>query len=659
MSHDDNDTKIEQLKATTTMKFEDFNEAVPSEEHEATLQMGAEMAERVAEASGGNINGTIDSSVPSKKGHPILKLLIIVVILAIVAGVVLFQKQGKDALLKYTPEQVTSLLTNNEDTLPTSNEDTEVALNNDLDSEIVQAAPDTTKVEKDFNPTEIIEKAVEDNSSEDVNLEMLEQQMKLLEDSNIDNIDDSIEAFNIEAKTVKENAVEEDTKANEVIDNTEEHAEDNTENNTENKTVVVNDTPAEETITDEIALAESIDSTTDTPKEQEIEDEELIIADQATEAVPLPTPEYKLTAIDQKIKKFIELYKIDSDKANTLAALIGQAAKENNLEALLVAAICAAESSFDPNVVSDSGKIGLMQLSAEDEANILTLSKGELSDGNLKDPAYNLKIGLWYIKFLQYYYKGDLKATLAAYEMGQKEYEALRRSGEDLPVSTERFNHNVHNVYKIISGQNPNNADRAFKKSVSTPKEVAPKQEEAVATESKPEVKQQAPAGSAKSNPVLRKIIGYSTTDEATIDNLEKLVIQRSNEKSFDPILVASIIMAESSFKADSISDSGKVGLLQIDPDRAQLMAKETGIAWSGTNELLNPDYNLELGIAYLSYCTVAFPNDFKAAILCFNAGEEVAKDPASAPDYTAGYLKNLKTYFRLWGATLPKGMKF
>lgn len=666
MSHDDdNDTKIEQtkgLRATRTMKFDDFKDSLPPnpefEEHEATLQMGEDTAERIAEASGGDINGTISPLQQTKRrGHPIIKLLVIVVILAIAGAAAFVYTQGKDALLGHLPEPLKTKVTSALDRFTpvvSSNQDveqepTEVSNsfdNGGLDSEIVQAAPEAP-VDDDFNPTEIIEKAVEDNSSEDVNLEMLEQQMRLLEDSNIDNIDESIEALN-------NTEVKEETEKPKAEDNLEMEADIAPD---KSDTSILDEKPAE--TTDEIALIENLDVNEQDSIEEDtavipdgsLDDGDLVIAEPSE--TPLPTPEYQLTATDQKIKKFIELYKINSSKANELAMLIGKAASENNLEALLVAAICAAESSFDPNVVSDSGKIGLMQLSNSDAKNIINLSKGELSSGDLKDPAYNLKVGLWYIKFLQYYYKGDLQATLAAYEMGQKEYEQLRRSGKELPVSTGRFNHNVHNVYKLISGQNPNNADKAFKNSISAPKEITSK-EAPVTAKAKP-----IQVSSVSSIPVLRKIIGYSTKDEAVINNLEKLVIERSNEKSFDPILIASIIMAESSFKPDSVSDSGKIGLLQIDPERAQRMAKETGMAWSGANELLNPDYNLELGIAYLSYCTVAFPKDFKAAILCFNAGEEVAKDPTSAPAYTAGYIKNLKSYFKLWGATLPKGMKF
>jgi hypothetical protein len=63
-----------------------------------------------------------------------------------------------------------------------------------------------------------------------------------------------------------------------------------------------------------------------------------------------------------------------------------------------------------------------------------------------------------------------------------------------------------------------------------------------------------------------------------------------------DPAFVLSVIQAESSFRADVVSSAGAVGLMQVMPATARVVAGRRVTA----KALLDPFLNLELGVKYL-----------------------------------------------------------
>ena len=96
-------------------------------------------------------------------------------------------------------------------------------------------------------------------------------------------------------------------------------------------------------------------------------------------------------------------------------------------------------------------------------------------------------------------------------------------------------------------------------------------------------------------------------------------VIEYSYEYGVAPELVLAVIKAESNFKADAISEKGAVGLMQIMPSTASYIAQKVG--YSCEIDLKNPDCNIALGCAYLSYLQTRF-EDKDVCICAYNAGE-------------------------------------
>ena len=76
----------------------------------------------------------------------------------------------------------------------------------------------------------------------------------------------------------------------------------------------------------------------------------------------------------------------------------------------------------------------------------------------------------------------------------------------------------------------------------------------------------------------------------------------------------------ESGFKPMAKSGKGARGLMQLMPSTAEWIANKNGIAYS-EELLVNAEYNLELGCAYLSYLSSRFDGKRNIAA-AYNAGE-------------------------------------
>ncbi|MBR6034083.1 MAG: lytic transglycosylase domain-containing protein [Clostridia bacterium] len=94
-------------------------------------------------------------------------------------------------------------------------------------------------------------------------------------------------------------------------------------------------------------------------------------------------------------------------------------ANEYNLDKLLVYAIIKAESNFDPNIVSNSGAIGLMQLMENTAKEIASqIEFNEYTKETLYEPDVNIMLGTKYFSNLVEYYNGNISMALTAYNAG-------------------------------------------------------------------------------------------------------------------------------------------------------------------------------------------------------------------------------------------------
>ena len=101
----------------------------------------------------------------------------------------------------------------------------------------------------------------------------------------------------------------------------------------------------------------------------------------------------------------------------------------------------------------------------------------------------------------------------------------------------------------------------------------------------------------------------------------EETIRAQAAEKRLDPALVAAVIYEESRFR-DQTSHAGARGLMQITPDTADFIAKDSGGVAFEQADLATPELNIAYGTYYLRYLLDRFDGDETLAIAAYNAGE-------------------------------------
>lgn len=91
--------------------------------------------------------------------------------------------------------------------------------------------------------------------------------------------------------------------------------------------------------------------------------------------------------------------------------------------------------------------------------------------------------------------------------------------------------------------------------------------------------------------------------------------------------LAYSIARQESAFNPRARSPANALGLLQLLPGTAKLMARKTGVKYSKAKLTSDPGYNARLGAAYLSEQLDNFSNSYILTFVGYNAGPGRAKD--------------------------------
>jgi len=94
-----------------------------------------------------------------------------------------------------------------------------------------------------------------------------------------------------------------------------------------------------------------------------------------------------------------------------------------------------------------------------------------------------------------------------------------------------------------------------------------------------------------------------------------------ARRNDLDPALVAAVIYAESRFDAQARSSHGAVGLMQLLPETAAQIARETGGVAFVPADLDDPRVNIRYGCYYLRTVLDRFGGDRVAAIAAYNAG--------------------------------------
>ena len=100
----------------------------------------------------------------------------------------------------------------------------------------------------------------------------------------------------------------------------------------------------------------------------------------------------------------------------------------------------------------------------------------------------------------------------------------------------------------------------------------------------------------------------------------EDIIRQQAKEKGVDAALIAAVIDTESKF-SDAESSAGARGLMQITPEAAQFIEKQSGGTSFKLSDLSDPEINIRYGTFLLKELLERYDGDTVAALAAYNAG--------------------------------------
>jgi soluble lytic murein transglycosylase len=100
----------------------------------------------------------------------------------------------------------------------------------------------------------------------------------------------------------------------------------------------------------------------------------------------------------------------------------------------------------------------------------------------------------------------------------------------------------------------------------------------------------------------------------------EDVIRQQAAEKHVDAALIAAVIYSESKF-SDQESSAGARGLMQITPEAAATIAKNSDATSFELNDLGDPEINIRYGTFLLREYLERYDGDEVAALAAYNAG--------------------------------------
>ena len=154
-------------------------------------------------------------------------------------------------------------------------------------------------------------------------------------------------------------------------------------------------------------------------------------------------PELGLEAVELGFREAPERFTewiAESMPQSRFGELILAVGRQYDLNPRLLAAIVAAESSFEPAARSEKGAMGLMQIMPA------TAHRFGVDPGGLYDPLVSLEVGARFLALLRERFAGDLALVLAAYNAGEATVE--RFGGVPPYRETQTYIERVQRIYR-------------------------------------------------------------------------------------------------------------------------------------------------------------------------------------------------------------------
>jgi soluble lytic murein transglycosylase-like protein len=127
--------------------------------------------------------------------------------------------------------------------------------------------------------------------------------------------------------------------------------------------------------------------------------------------------------------------------------------------------------------------------------------------------------------------------------------------------------------------------------------------------------------------------------------DLEPLIDHHSANQNLDPKLVRAVVQVESGYNHRARSNKGAIGLMQLIPATARLLA---------VDDPYDPDQNIRGGTTYLRRMIDRFNGSIEMALAAYNAGPEAVARYNGIPPYreTLDYVRRILSLYR--GTAVP-----
>lgn len=156
---------------------------------------------------------------------------------------------------------------------------------------------------------------------------------------------------------------------------------------------------------------------------------------------------------------------------------------------------------------------------------------------------------------------------------------------------------------------------------------------------------------------LLSEIIEDSLPSHPLKESIAHTIVVESRKAQIDPLFVAAVVQAESTFKTKAVSNRGARGLMQIMPTTARHIAKLLKVELKNSSELHNPETNIKLGVWYLKHLFERFKGDREQALVAYNWGPSnvlrAISSGAAYPEISRSYARKVLGQHGSWIARL------
>lgn len=105
-----------------------------------------------------------------------------------------------------------------------------------------------------------------------------------------------------------------------------------------------------------------------------------------------------------------------------------------------------------------------------------------------------------------------------------------------------------------------------------------------------------------------------------------RAIVGEANARKLDPLFIMAIIQHESRFDSATLGRHGEIGLMQIKPSTAAWVAARAGIEFRGKQDLLNPVFNVRIGVAYVAFLKSRFRGGGLDYLSAYNMGPSAVR---------------------------------